>query len=259
MLTILSPAKTLDYQSPLPTNEFSQPEFLKDSARLIRVLRTRTPEQLCELMHISSKLGEVNHQRNRTWQAPFTPDNARPAIFAFKGDVYLGLKAYALGEADLAFAQDHLRILSGLYGLLRPLDLMQPYRLEMGTALENPKGPDLYSYWKSGLTRRIKQELQAQTMPALINLASNEYFNALDADKLGVPIIAPQFKDFSSGKYRFLSFFAKQARGSMAAWIIRCRLDDPGQLKDFNVDGYRYSRTDSTPEAPVFLRKKKAA
>lgn len=255
MLIVLSPAKTLDFTTPLTTTRYSQPEFLKASRVLVRQLQGKSPQQLAELMHMSGKLGELNFQRYLDWHTPFTPDNARPAIFAFKGDVYLGLKADQFNDADLDYAQSHLRILSGLYGMLRPLDLMQPYRLEMGTSLGNPKGDDLYSYWKPQLTRHLAKALRQQPSPLLVNLASNEYFQALDAGKLKARIITPQFKDFSNGKYRFLSFFAKQARGLMAAWLIRQRVDDPARIPLFNVSGYRYSENDSTPDAPVFLRR----
>ncbi|MFM1896783.1 MAG: hypothetical protein RLZZ385_1857 [Pseudomonadota bacterium] len=258
MLILISPAKTLDYESPVATPVFTQPEFLSDSRRLIKTLRQLNPEELCNLMHISSKLGELNFQRNLNWHTPFAPDNARQAIFAFRGDVYLGLRAEQFSDEDLAFAQQHLRILSGLYGILRPLDLMQPYRLEMGTALKTDKGDSLYEFWGSKLTRALQKQLAAAGVPVVINLASNEYFNVLQPDKLKADIVTPQFKDFSNGKYRFLSFFAKQARGLMAAWIIRQRITDPQRIAEFNVDGYRYSKADSTSGSPVFLRKKKA-
>lgn len=258
MLIVISPAKTLDYTSPVPTDVYSQPAFLKESRQLMKVLRTLTPEDLSSLMHISSTLGDLNFQRNLAWRTPFTTDNARQALFAFKGDVYLGLKASEFSAPDLEYAQDHLRILSGLYGLLRPLDLMQPYRLEMGTALANDRGEDLYAFWGNRLTRALKQVLADHASPALVNLASQEYFNALQPDTLKVPVITPAFKDFSNGKYRFLSFFAKQARGSMTAWILRHRIDDPARLVEFDVDGYRYSAADSTPTEPVFLRRRAA-
>ena len=258
MLMLISPAKTLDFKAPATTELYTQPRYLTESRQLIKTLRQLEPEDLCNLMHISSKLGDLNYERNLNWRTPFSPDNARQAIFAFRGDVYLGLKAEQLSADDLAFAQQHLRILSGLYGLLRPLDLMQPYRLEMGTALKTAKGDDLYEFWGSKLTRALNRELTQQTSPGLVNLASNEYFSVLQADKLKAQIITPMFKDFSNGKYRFLSFFAKQARGLMASWIIRHRITDPAQIADFSVDGYRYSKADSTPESPVFLRKKKS-
>ncbi|MEX2130143.1 MAG: peroxide stress protein YaaA [Pseudohongiellaceae bacterium] len=258
MLIVISPAKTLDYESALPSDKFTQPLFLKQSRQLITVLRRLSAEQICTLMQVSGKLSELNFQRYSNWSVPFSPENARPAIFAFKGDVYLGLKAHQFNKKDLVFAQDHLRILSGLYGLLRPLDLMQAYRLEMGTALENKKGKDLYSFWKPAITEFLAAELAAEKSPVLVNLASSEYFNALDTGKLGARIITPQFKDFSSGKYRFLSYFAKQARGSMVAYIIRKRLTDPASINGFDEAGYRYSETESSPDAPVFLRKKAA-
>ena len=256
MLILISPAKTLDYKSTLPTDQYSEPAFLTQSAELIELLRKKSPKQLCKLMHISDKLGELNHERYQSWHTPFNPDNARPALFAFKGDVYLGLKAEQFNQQDLKFAQQHLRILSGLYGVLRPLDLMQPYRLEMGTALKNKRGKDLYRFWKSTVTQALAESLAAEKKPLLINLASHEYFSAVDSDMLDAEIITPQFKDFSNGQYRLVSFFAKTARGLMAAWIIKQRLNNATQLKDFAAEGYRYSEADSSPSVPVFLRKK---
>lgn len=256
MLIVLSPAKSLDLESPVRHRKFSQPEFLDEASKLVTKLKKLGPEQLSELMHMSGKLAALNYERYSNWQTPFDSKNARPAIFTFTGDVYQGLKAAEFSTADLNYAQKHLRILSGLYGVLRPLDLMQAYRLEMGTGFANNRGKDLYAFWGDRLTRALKRDLAAEKKSVLVNLASDEYFSVLQPAALEATIIAPQFKDFSSGKYRFLSFFAKQARGMMAAWIIRNRIDSPTRLRNFDVDGYRYSADDSTLEKPVFLRKK---
>ncbi len=256
MMMVLSPAKTLDMQSDIAFNKFSEPRFLKDSRQLIRGLKKLAVQDLQELMHISDRLATQNSQRYAAWRTPFTTENSRQAIFAFKGDVYLGLKAHEFSSADLDYAQQHLRILSGLYGLLRPLDLMQAYRLEMGTAFANKKGTDLYRFWGTKLTTCLRNEITAQGSTVLVNLASNEYFQALQEDKLDAQIITPVFKDYSNGQYRFLSFFAKQARGSMAAWLIKNRIAGTADIAAFNVEGYRYSPELSSIDSPVFLRDK---
>lgn len=259
MLIVVSPAKSLDYESKVRTRKFTQPQFLEDSEKLVESLRKLRPEDLSELMNISDNLAEENYQRYANWHTPFDRSNARQAIFAFKGDVYLGLEAEQFSSADLDFAQKHLRILSGLYGILRPLDLMQPYRLEMGRQFAPGKAKNLYEYWGSRLTESLKTELGAQpkNSQVLINLASNEYFSALQAKELGVDIVTPQFKDWSSGKYRVLSFFAKKARGQMAAYIIRNRIKSPEKLKDFSCEGYRYDEAESSAQKLVFKRKQK--
>jgi len=257
MLIVVSPAKTLDYESPIKTRKHTEPAFLPESAELIAQLQKLQPDDLCNLMHISSKLGELNYQRFANWQTPFNLKNARQSIFAFKGDVYLGLKAEQFTAADLNFAQKHLRILSGLYGILRPLDLMQPYRLEMGSRFANKGGKNLYQFWGDKLTSHLNAEFAAQSArrKVLINLASNEYFSSLQPTQLEADIITPVFKDFSSGKYRVLSFFAKKARGEMAAYLIRNRINSVAKLKEFDVEGYQFSEADSTAAKPVFLRK----
>lgn len=256
MLIVVSPAKTLDYESPIKTRKHTEPVFLPESQELIRQLQQLGPEDLCKLMHISSNLGELNFTRFANWHTPFTLKNARQAIFAFKGDVYLGLKAEQFSTADLNFAQKHLRILSGLYGVLRPLDLMQAYRLEMGSDFRNSGGKNLYAFWGTKLTQHLNHELAAQPVRSrrIINLASNEYFSALQPKQLQGEIITPVFKDFASGQYRVLSFFAKKARGEMAAYIIRNRITSPTKLNEFSVEGYQFSPADSIPARPVFLR-----
>ncbi|MEX0619613.1 MAG: peroxide stress protein YaaA [Pseudohongiellaceae bacterium] len=255
MIVVISPAKSLDYESPVPTERFSQPVFIDEAVRLTNSLKKLTPGKLSKLMHISDKLAELNYHRYANWQVPFSPANARQAIFAFTGDVYQGLDVGRLSAADLKFAQEHLRILSGLYGLLRPLDLMQPYRLEMGTGLKTRRGENLYRFWGDRLTQELNGLLEERGGGPLVNLASQEYFAAVQPGSIRAEIISPAFKDWSNGKYRILGFFAKKARGEMAAFIIRNRLADPAGLMDFAVDGYRYSEADSTPQKPVFLRR----
>ena len=211
MLIVISPAKTLDYQTPLPSKKFTQPEFLDESEKLIKTLRVMAPDELVDLMHVSSKIAELNVSRYLNWQQPFSPDNARPAIFAFKGDVYTGLDVQDYKTADLNFAQKHLRILSGLYGVLRPLDLMQPYRLEMGIRLKNSRGNNLYDFWGSKASESINQALTDQKDRVVVNLASNEYFKVLKNSTLQAKVITPVFKDFKNGEYKVISFFAKKA------------------------------------------------
>ncbi|WP_461519178.1 peroxide stress protein YaaA [Porticoccus sp.] len=254
MLTVISPAKTLDYDSPLTTAEYSLPDYLEDSAELISELRKLSPPQVSELMGISDKLGALNFGRYLDWQSEFTPDNARPAVLAFKGDVYTGLAVDSLSEADLQWAQQHLRILSGLYGLLRPLDLMQPYRLEMGTKLANPKGKDLYQFWGGKITEGLNAELGSMKTPVLVNLASNEYFKSVVPGKLNADIITPVFKDWKGGKYKIISFYAKKARGLMSRYIIEHRIDDAERLKEFDYAGYAYQPAMSSAREWVFTR-----
>ncbi len=254
MLILISPAKTLDLDSELPTSEFSKPDYLKQAKGLIDVLRELNPEQLSKLMGISDKLAELNYERNMNWSTPFTPKNARPALLTFKGDVYAGLEAYDFSERDFSFAQQHLRILSGLYGVLRPLDLMQPYRLEMGTKLANPKGDNLYDFWGDQISRALTKQLDALGSRTVINLASNEYFKAVKTDKLDADIITPVFRDLKNGKYKVISFFAKKARGRMSAWLIQNRIQKAEQLKDYDLDGYRYNAEQSKGNDWVFTR-----
>ena len=260
MLIVVSPAKSLDYESKISTRKFTQPQFLSDSERLVQSLRKLDPDDLAGLMNISAKLAEENYQRYANWQTPFDRSNARQAIFAFKGDVYLGLQAEQFSSADLDFAQKHLRILSGLYGVLRPLDLMQPYRLEMGRRFATPRAKNLYEFWGSKLTDSLNDALgkQSKNSRVLVNLASNEYFSALKPNDVNAEIITPQFKDWASGKYRVLSFFAKNARGKMAAYIIKNRLKSPEALKAFSEHGYRFDEEESTGSKYVFKRKQRS-
>lgn len=255
MLAVISPAKTLDFDTPPHIDQYTQPDFLKQSRQLIGELQQLNPEQISSLMSISSKLGELNHQRFMNWKTPFKPTNAKPAALAFRGDVYTGLDADSLTEDDFAFAQDHLRILSGLYGLLRPLDLIQPYRLEMGTRFQNTGGDNLYQFWGDRLTQALNKQLK-EAGPVLINLASKEYFSAVQPGKLNADVITPVFKDCKNGKYKIISFYAKKARGLMSAYIIKHRLTDPEGLKAFDSEGYYFSPEQSTAREWVFLREK---
>ena len=258
MLAVLSPSKTLDYASPALTKKCSQPEFLEDSSELIKKLRSFSRPQLAKLMSISPKLTELNHERFATWTPDFTPDNARQALLAFKGDVYHGFNLQDYKAADFTFAQKHLRILSGLYGLLRPLDLMQPYRLEMGTDLKTHRGKDLYAFWDTKVTDALNEALTEQKDDVLINLASNEYFNVIREERLDAQVITPVFKDRTkNGDFRILALFAKKARGTMIDHMIRNRLTKPKELKPFNTGGYKFSAKESTAAKFVFLRDKR--
>lgn len=254
MLILISPAKTLDYQSPLATQRFTQPELLDHSQQLIDVARRLSDAEIADLMSISSKLAALNATRFHDWHPDFTPENARQAILAFKGDVYTGLEAETFSEADFDFAQQHLRMLSGLYGVLRPLDLMQPYRLEMGTRLENACGKDLYSFWGETITHKLNEAIAAQGDNIVINLASDEYFKAVKPGKLNAEIIKPVFLDEKNGKFKVISFYAKKARGLMSRFIIEKRLTKPEQLQDFNSEGYFFDDAASGPTELVFKR-----
>lgn len=255
MLTVISPAKTLDYETPPVTDSFTQPAHLTQSRKLIRRLREFSAADLKQLMHISDGLAELNQQRFRQWKTPFKPDNARQALFAFKGDVYLGLDAYSLQPDDVDFAQDHLRILSGLYGLLRPLDLMQPYRLEMGTRLDTELGNNLYQFWDGRITDALNRDLRQSDTKTLINLASGEYFKSIKPKKLEADVITPAFREYRDGDYKFIQFFAKKARGLMARYLIDQRIDDPEGLKDFDYEGYRFNAKLSQGKDWVFTRR----
>ena len=254
MLMVISPAKTLDYSSPLATTEFSLPRYLEQSSQLIEVLRKLSPSQLAELMKLSDKLAGLNVARFTEWQPNFTPDNARQAILAFRGDVYTGLDADSLSAEDFKYAQQHLRILSGLYGVLRPLDLMQAYRLEMGTKLENPAGQNLYDFWGSQVTDSLNQCLTEQNTDILLNLASNEYFKAVKPKQLKAQLINVDFKDLKNGQYKIISFYAKKARGMMARYVIQNKVESIEALKSFSLQGYYYSAEQSKPDHLVFLR-----
>lgn len=256
MLAVISPAKRLDFTAPWRTARQTLPDFTEESQQLIEVLRNKSPADIAKLMNLSSSLADLNYQRYASWQPEFTRQNAKPAALAFRGDVYLGLDADTLSNHDLAWAQKHLRILSGLHGLLRPLDLIQPYRLEMGTALKTERGKDLYDFWGDKITRALNCALQAQKQPVLVNLASNEYFNSVDASAIDGRIITPTFKDLKNGRYKFLSFYAKRARGLMARYIIDNRVSTLKALKAFSSEGYYFSESQSRGDNWVFLRDK---
>ncbi|MBA1244620.1 peroxide stress protein YaaA [Pseudomonas japonica] len=254
MLLVISPAKTLDYESPLPTRRHTQPAFIEHSKELIAGLCELSPARLSELMGISDKLAGLNAARFGSWSPSFTPENARPAILAFKGDVYTGLQAEEFSEADFDYAQQHLRMLSGLYGLLRPLDLMQPYRLEMGTAFKNARGKDLYAFWGDRISEWLNLALKEQGDDVLVNLASKEYFSAVKRPALKARVIDCEFRDFKNGEYKIISFHAKKARGLMARYVIRNRLEHPEAMTAFDEAGYRYAPERSGANNLVFLR-----
>ena len=254
MLMVISPAKTLDYETPPATQRFTQPHYLDHSQALIGQLRELSPQQIGELMHLSDKLSGQNAARFGSWTPAFTPENAKQALLAFKGDVYTGLNAVDFSEADFDYAQTHLRMLSGLYGLLRPLDLMMPYRLEMGTKLANPRGKDLYAFWGTRISEWLNEALAAQGDDVLLNLASNEYFSAVKKSALNARIINTEFKDLKNGQHKIISFYAKKARGMMSRFVIKERINTPEQLKQFDAQGYYYSAEQSKPDSLVFLR-----
>ncbi|MGL4250303.1 MAG: peroxide stress protein YaaA [Aeromonas sp.] len=254
MLIVVSPAKTLDYESPLVTPRFTQPELLDHSAELIKRARELSPDQIASLMKISDKLAGLNAARFAQWQPGFTPANARQAMLAFKGDVYTGLAVEDFSEADFDFAQGHLRMLSGLYGVLRPLDLMMPYRLEMGTRLDNRRGKDLYQFWGEVITDHLNEALARQGDEVLINLASDEYFKSVRPKSLKGRIITPVFKDEKNGQFKIISFYAKKARGMMARHIIKHRLTKVEQLTGFNTEGYYFVPEESDASHLMFKR-----
>ncbi|WP_106479043.1 peroxide stress protein YaaA [Phytohalomonas tamaricis] len=254
MLSVISPAKTLDFDTPPTTDIHTQPDYLDQSQQLIEILRQYSPQALAELMSLSDKLAGLNAARFKQWQPSFDLDNAKQAVQAFQGDVYVGLEADKWNQEELQWSQQHLRILSGLYGLLRPLDLIQPYRLEMGTRLPNTAGSDLYAFWKKTLTEAVKQAVEESGSPVLVNLASNEYFKVIDAKRFPHRIVTPVFKDAKNGQYKIVSFYAKKARGWMSAWMIRERLERPEGLKEFDVNGYRFNAAMSEGDTWVFTR-----
>ena len=252
MLMVVSPAKTLDYETPLPLSESTQPQLLDDAQELIDQLKSLNPADVASLMGLSDKLSILNVTRFQHWSQPFTNENARPAIYAFKGDVYTGLDAYSFNKADMNFAQKHFRMLSGLYGLLKPLDLMQAYRLEMGTKYTNLRGKNLYDFWGDSITQMLNKEMKKGDV--LLNLASNEYFKVVNKKTLQANIITPVFKDEKNGQYKIISFYAKKARGLMAAYIIKNRVDNIEDLKCFDVDGYYFCPEQSDSKTLMFLR-----
>ena len=255
MLTLISPAKTLDYDSPHSLTSWTEPRFQKQSSELIGTLKPLGKKRVAKLMNLSDKLATLNVERYQSYSQKFTPENSRPSIMAFKGDVYIGLEAQTLSKPDLNYAQKHLRILSGLYGLLRPFDLMQPYRLEMGTDLKNKRGKNLYEFWEDTLTECINEELHENKGKVVVNLASKEYFGAVKPAQIDAEIVSPVFLDWKNGEYKIISFFAKKARGSMARYLVRERIKSLKKLRQFDYDGYQFDAERSTNDKPVFIRK----
>jgi len=252
MKLVISPAKSLDFETALPTAQSSQPIFLKESERVNKILKKKSAKGLSKLMSISDALGQLNYERNQEWQLPFNSDNARQAIYAFNGDVYRGLDAYSIAEDKLDTLQNTVRILSGLYGVLKPLDLMQPYRLEMGTKLPIGKNKNLYEFWKKNITKALNEELEEDEL--FLNLASNEYFKAIDTKSLKVPVIDVDFKDLSKGEYKTIGIFAKLARGLMTRYILDTNAKTIDDIKGFNYEGYGFSETMSKENKLVFTR-----
>ena len=254
MIIVISPAKSLDFETPSKIKKYTTPQFLDRSEKLINKLRTLKPSALSKLMGISEKLADLNYERNMTWHTPFTPKNAKQAAFAFTGDVYTGLEVNSFTEKDIAFAQEHLRILSGLYGVLKPLDLIQPYRLEMGTKLQVNGSKNLYEFWDKDISNAINTELEKEKKPVLINLASNEYFKSVKPKLIKSKIITPEFKEFKGGKYKVVMVYAKKARGMMCNYIIKNKIKDPEKIKGFNMEGYAFDPKLSTENDWVFTR-----
>ncbi len=255
MLFLLSPAKSLDYESPLAPHPHTMPLFVKQSQVLIGLLRQQSPQEIATLMSLSDKLAALNVARYAAWSPRASVKNARQAVLAFDGDVYGGLQARTLGAQDLAWVQDHVCILSGLYGVLRPMDLMQPYRLEMGTRLDNPQGRNLYQYWGTQIAQYLNKRLQADISPVVINLASQEYFKAVDTPALKARVVECVFEEYKNGDYKVISFLAKRARGLMARFATTQRVVKPEQLRAFDTDGYAWVASQSSPERYVFRRK----
>ncbi|SDB49391.1 hypothetical protein SAMN03097699_1688 [Flavobacteriaceae bacterium MAR_2010_188] len=252
MKLVLSPAKSLDYKSKLPSSRTSEAQFLNEAERINKVLKKKSVNSLGKLMDISKDLSTLNYERNQDWTLPFTKENARPAIYAFAGDVYRGFDAYSLPLDKLTDAQHTIRILSGLYGILKPLDLVQPYRLEMGTKLKIASNKNLYDFWKKKVTKSLNDELKNDEL--FVNLASNEYFKVIDKNSLKVPVLDIKFQEFKKGKYSTIAIFSKLARGAMSRFIVENGIDTKEGIKDFNLDNYRYTEKLSTEDELVFTR-----
>lgn len=254
MLAVISPAKSLDFKTSAPQREYTQPQLLEHSQILADRAKQLTPAQIASLMKISDKLAGLNAARFTQWQTPFVEPQAKASIYAFTGDVYTGIDALSLDESATRWVNKHLRILSGLYGLLRPFDLMMPYRLEMGIRLDNPRGKDIYTFWGNIITDVLNETIREQQAEYLINLASNEYFKSVKVERLTVPVISPVFKDFKNGQYKIISFYAKKARGMMVRYMAEHQIKTPNELQQFNTDGYQYCPDESTALVPVFKR-----
>ncbi len=255
MLFLLSPAKSLDFDTPAPGVAHTQPQFVPQAQALIDILREHSPQEIAELMDLSDALSGLNVARYQAWSPKFTAKNAKQAVLAFNGDVYEGLDAKSLKAEDLAWAQEHVAILSGLYGVLRPLDYMQPYRLEMGTKLANPQGKDLYKFWGSQISEYLNKQLSKQEQAVIVNLASQEYFKSVDRKALQARVVECVFEDHKGGKYKIISFLAKRARGLMARYAVLKRVKTVEQLKKFNLEGYAFEASVSEPDRLVFRRK----
>ncbi len=254
MQIVISPAKSLDYETPIPYKGYSDFRFTEEPKELVHKLNSYSVNKLAKLMTVSNKLAELNFMRFKEWHYPFESQKARQAVFAFKGDVFQGLDAYSLSKKEVDYMQQKLRILSGLYGLLRPLDLILPYRLEMGTKLQVDRSKDLYAFWGNKITDLLKKDMADNHHQVLINLASNEYFKALKTEDLNTTVVTPTFKDLKNDEYKIISFYAKKARGLMTRFIIKNKIEDPEQLKAFDLEGYYYNSRLSTDLQPVFTR-----
>lgn len=253
MKILVSPAKTMDYKTDLPIDTYTQPKFIKEAEELNNTLKALSKKEMSALMKISDNLTNLNYDRVRNFTLPFTTENARPAVFAFSGDVYVGLDAYTLPKSKFDLLQERLRILSGMYGVLRPLDLMQPYRLEMGTRLKVNGAANLYEYWGNSLTDMLNKEMKDDEL--LVNLASNEYFKVINKKKLKAKLVTPIFKDFKNGELKIIAFYAKKARGSMARYLVENDITDLDGIQSFDVDGYTFSESETTDSCnPVFIR-----
>ena len=258
VLIVVSPAKALDFESPLATKKYTVPTMMDEARQLVSIMSRQTPDDLSALMSISPALAELNFERFQEWEPPTTPNPARPAVLAFNGDTYIGLDApNSFDERDFTQAQKVLRILSGLHGVLRPLDLIQPYRLEMGSKVKHGRGGDLYSFWGDKVTDQLNRDLaKSPGTPVLVNLASNEYFSAVQPDRIDGRVVTPKFLDAQGdGDFKVIGFFAKRARGAMAGWIVRERITAISALSEFDADGYTFAPDQSTPDAPVFTRR----
>ena len=255
MFFVLSPAKNLNEKAPAPVKEFTQPYLLAEAEILMRQLRELAPQQIAELMHVSDKIALLNAERNAEWHTPFTPDNAKQAVFMFNGDVYEGIAADTLKPEQIQYLQQHVRLLSGLYGVLRPLDLMQPYRLEMGTTFTNTRGKNLYEFWGNIITDLLNDTLAQAGSDTLVNLASQEYFKSVNTKNLKARLITPVFKDEKNGKYKIISFYAKRARGLMVRYAAEHNITDPEMLKNFDYEGYAFNVAASNESEWVFMRK----
>ena len=258
MFFVLSPAKNLNEKDPSPVSSFTQPDLLSEAEILMQELRQLAPQQIAELMHVSDKIALLNAERNAVWHTPFTPENAKQAVFMFNGDVYEGIAADTLKPEQIDYLQQHVRLLSGLYGVLRPLDLMQPYRLEMGTAFANSHGKNLYEFWGDKITDLLNQTLKQAGSDVLINLASQEYFKSVNTQKLNTRLITPIFKDEKNGKYKIISFYAKRARGLMVRYAAEHGITEPEMLKNFDYEGYSFNEAASNEAEWVFMREEQS-